>query len=94
MSVPIARETLCQATERILIITRARYRPPLRAPTTVFENERPVRRLCVFAQFNEITTREFGTRAVKGTRESSLQPAREFGSRVNPMFYTAMLRHH
>jgi len=28
MSVPMARETLCQATERILIITRARYRPP------------------------------------------------------------------
>lgn len=27
MSVPMARETLCQATERILIITRARYRP-------------------------------------------------------------------
>lgn len=33
MSVPVARETLCQAVERILIITRARYRPP-RTPTT------------------------------------------------------------
>lgn len=81
MSVPMARETLCQATERILIITRARYRP-----VCTYTDDRGIRermtcdlRLCVLAQFNEITNREFGIHTVKGLCESNLQTSCEFG---------------
>lgn len=57
MSVPMARGTLCQATERILIITRTRYiSSGVYADNgEVFENERPA--ICVSAQFNQPITR-------------------------------------
>lgn len=71
----MARETLCQATERILIITRARYRP-----VCTYIDDRGIRermtcdlRLCVSAQFNEITNREFGIREGVRLREQSTE---------------------
>lgn len=77
MSVPMARGTLCQATERILIITRTRYiSSGVYADNgEVFENERPAIYGCAYLRDStnrsiaRITSQEFRTRVEGFTRE-------------------------
>jgi len=73
----MARETLCQTTERILIITRAHYRSVC-TPTTRHSRTNDLRSAVVrISAFQRDP--EFGIRIVKELRESNLQTPCKFG---------------